>query len=458
MLILTILLGIVCLGIVVMAHEFGHYLAGRAMGVEVEAFSIGWGPRIASFKRGGTEWRISAFPLGGYCKFRGEESFREALERKLPELPKEQGSLYGASPWRRIVISVAGPLANVILAILIFTVASTIGFSAKSYPNRIVLLSDYAIAGPIGQSYPADEAGLKSGDRIVAIGGKPTADFTDILEVVARSPGKRLNLEIERNGGSLSAVVTPSMRPDGTGYIGVSNWVEPLVATVKKGGAADIAGFQAGDRILAVEGSPVAISADLASFLNSRKPERATLTVERSGSRMDLTVILNWTAGGESDLGIGFQGVDHRVEAARTVAAAFAAGLSETWDTFTTTLTGLGTLFRGVDIFAALSGPARIISYAGESVAAGFEQRATGGLAMPLNFLGFLSVALFIMNLLPIPALDGGQIVMHGVEIVRRKPLKPVTIYRYQLVGVLFILGIFVLATVGDLLFFTGSK
>ncbi len=458
MLIVTILLGIVCLGIVVMAHEFGHYLAGRAVGVEVEAFSIGWGPKIASFKRGKTDWRISAFPLGGYCKFKGEESFRQALERKLPELPKEPGSLYGAAPWRRIVISAAGPLANVLLAILIFTAASTIGYSVKSYPNRIVLLSEYAVAGKAGETYPADEAGLKSGDRIVAIDGRPTADFIDILEIVSRSPGKALELSIERNGAALDARVTPGMRPDGSGYIGVSNWAESLVSTVKKGGAADIAGIQAGDRIVAVDGSPVAISADLASFLNRNRPERASMTVERSGSRLELVVILNWTAAGESDLGLVFQGVEHRVEPARTAAAAISAGLAETWDTFSATLTGLGTLFRGVDIFAALSGPARIISYAGESVAAGIEQRATGGLAMPLNFLGFLSVALFLMNLLPIPALDGGQIVMHGVEIVRRKPLKPLSIYRYQLVGILFILGIFVLATVGDLIFFTGAK
>ena len=109
MLIVTIILGLVGLGLVVVVHEFGHFLAARAVGVEVEAFSIGWGPRIAGFKRGATEWRLSAFPIGGYCQMKGEESFRKALAEEASEMPRESGSFYGASPWRRIVDLPLGP-------------------------------------------------------------------------------------------------------------------------------------------------------------------------------------------------------------------------------------------------------------------------------------------------------------------------------------------------------------
>ncbi len=143
MVILTIILGLIGLGIVVIIHELGHFFAARAMGVEVEAFSVGWGPRIAGFVRKGTEWRFSAFPIGGYCKMKGEESFRKALEEKASELPREKGSYYGAAPWRRIVIALSGPLANVLLAFVIFVAVSTISYSTPTFPNRIVLLSEY---------------------------------------------------------------------------------------------------------------------------------------------------------------------------------------------------------------------------------------------------------------------------------------------------------------------------
>ena len=122
---LTVLIGLIGLSIVVIVHEFGHFVAARAMGVEVETFSIGWGPRLFGFKRHGTEWRISAFPIGGFCKMKGEEDFKAALEKKLPYIPTEKGSFYGSSPWKRILILVAGPLFNVVFAVLLFSIVSS---------------------------------------------------------------------------------------------------------------------------------------------------------------------------------------------------------------------------------------------------------------------------------------------------------------------------------------------
>jgi len=452
---IDIVLGVIGLGIVILVHEFGHFFAARAAGVEVEAFSIGWGPRIAGFSRGGTEWRISAFPIGGFCKMKGEEAFRKALEDDASELPREKGSYYGVAPWRRMLISFAGPFANVALAFLVFSLSSTIGYDSPTFPNRIVLLSEYDLGGPRLSEYPADKAGLVSGDRIVAADGKPIADFSDLLEKITLSADKPVHLRIDRDGRPYDKTVTPIMdKSTGGGFIGVSYWADPIVGTVASGSAAQIAGIEPGDRLVSIDGKKVQHAIAAFSILNSAKPERAEFGIERGGKIAEFGVVLNWSTQGKSNLGIGFETQTHRVRAASSLEGAVAAGAAETWSTFQATLIGLESLFRGVNPLKAISGPIRLTYMVGQSASEGIQASASGGLAIPLKFVALLSIGLFIMNLLPIPALDGGQIVMFVVEAARKRALRPITIYRYQFIGATFILAIFVMATVGDLLFF----
>jgi len=458
MLIVTIILGLVGLGVVVVVHEFGHFAAARAMGVEVEAFSVGWGPRIAGFKRGGTEWRFSALPIGGYCKMKGEESFRKALEEKAPELPRDAGSFYGAAPWRRIVIALSGPLANVLFALVVFMFVSTIGYSYPTYSNRIILLSEFNLGSPKLASYPADAAGLKSGDRILSVDGKEVRDFSDLLEGITLSANKPVALKIERAGVLYDKTVTPMLNKEtGGGLMGVSYWADPIVGEVDKGSAAQIAGIVAGDRIVSIDGKSVRHAIEAQSILGAAKSERSKFVVERDGKSFETNVILSWGAQGRSNLGLSYRTETHVITGVASVGAAIVAGIVETRTTFNATLKGLGSLFMGVDLLKALSGPARITYMVGQSATEGIQRSAQGGLALPLNFLAFLSISLFIMNLLPIPALDGGQIAMFIVEGVRRRALRPITIYRYQTVGVVFILAIFVFASIGDLIFFAAK-
>jgi regulator of sigma E protease len=458
MLIVTIVLGLVGLGVVVVVHELGHLVAARAMGVEVEAFSIGWGPKIAGFTRGGIEWRFSALPIGGYCKMKGEESFRKALEEKAPEIPRDPGSYYGAAPWRRIVIALSGPLANVLFALVVFMAVSTIGYSYPTYSNRIVLLSEYDLGDKKLPSYPADQAGLKSGDRILSVDGKAIGDFSDLLEGITLAANKPVVLRIDRDGALLDKTVTPMLNKEtGGGLIGVSFWADPIVGEVAKGSAAQIAGLEAGDRIVSIDGKPVRHANEALSILNAAKPERAVFSVERGGERIDATVILSWNQQGHSNLGLSYRTETHVVRGVTGLGAAIGAGFSETWATFDATMKGLASLFMGIDLFKALSGPARITYMVGQSAAEGIQRSAQGGLAVPLNFLAFLSISLFIMNLLPIPALDGGQIAMFVVEGIRGKSLRPATIYRYQTIGAFFILAIFIFASIGDLIFFAAK-
>jgi regulator of sigma E protease len=243
----------------------------------------------------------------------------------------------------------------------------------------------------------------------------------------------------------------------GAGLMGVTYWADPIVGEVSKGSAAQIAGLQTGDRIVSLDGKSVRHAVELFSLLNSTKPERAKIGIERGGVPMELPAVLSWNDQGRSNLGLRFQTETHSIRAATSLPGAVSMGFAETLSTFDATFKGLASLFQGVNLFKALSGPARITYMVGQSATEGIQNSGSGGLAVPLNFLAFLSIGLFIMNLLPIPALDGGQILMFVIESIRRKAMHPLTIYRYQAIGATFILALFVIATVGDLLFFAAK-
>jgi regulator of sigma E protease len=221
---------------------------------------------------------------------------------------------------------------------------------------------------------------------------------------------------------------------------------------VAQGSAAAIAGIEAGDIVTAIDGKSVSHAIEALSLLAS-KPERARFSLLRNGAAVEATVVLAWTDAGDSNLGLGFRSQTKTYRAA-SLAGAVALGAGETWKTFSISLKSLGLLFRGVDLMKAVSGPARITYFVGRSASEGMKSGSQGGIALPLNFLAFLSIGLFIMNLLPIPALDGGQVLLFVTEILRRRPLRVLTVYRFQFVGAALILALFLFATVGDVLFF----
>lgn len=453
---MTLIFGLLGLSLVVVIHELGHFFAARSAGVGVDAFSIGWGPRLASFTRGGVEWRISAFPLGGYCKLKGEDSFRIALERKLETIPAEAGSYYGASPWRRIAIGAAGPASNAVFAVVLFALAAGFGTTIVTPSNRIILASGYPALSSTAQPNPADAAGLVTGDRILSIGGKPVRDYSDLQQLIGIAPGKPLAISVDRDGRPLELTVTPRLDTStGAGLIGVYAWTDPLVGSVAPGSAADIAGLLPGDRIASVEGKPVENTIDFFSAL-AGKPEILELEARRNGQAVPLKLVLTWGKTGESDSGIGFA-MMRRTVRADSLAQAVSMGFADTKDTLSLTLKGFGLLFSGVDVMKAVSGPARITWMVGKTASDGFKAEGAAGLVPVLKFLGFLSVGLFVMNLLPIPALDGGQILLFFAEWIKRRPLKVKTIYRFQYVGAAMIAALLLLSTFSDILFFTGK-
>ncbi len=452
MIVLNILIGLVGLGFVVFVHELGHMLAAKGVGIEVEAFSIGWGRKLVGYTWKGTEYRLSVFPVGGYCKMKGEQSYASALENGNDSIPHEPGGFYAASPWRRIVTLLAGPIANVLLAILILSIVWWIGFSVESYENRIVLASDF---GSSAES-PADQAGLQTGDIVTAIDGNAVQSYTDVQQIVAQNALTELTFEIIREGRGLEIPVTPELVAEtGSGFIGVYPWVEPIVATVVEGSAADRAGFRPGDRVVSVGGESIAHVWEFRERIDrslEQSGETATVFVTRDGSRVRLEVGATIEALNE---GMNFETLTLPTPE-YNVLQAIGRGTAESFRILTVSVRSLRLLFQGVELRSAVAGPVRISYFIGDVATSGFQIGFGTGLRSLFNFLALLSVILFFMNLLPIPVLDGGQILLALVEWIRGKAPHPRTIYRYQLAGSVVVFALLFFALFGDILFLAG--
>jgi regulator of sigma E protease len=448
MLILKIALGLFGLGIVVFVHELGHFLAARFVGIDVEAFSIGWGNPILKKKIGGVEYRLGMFPVGGYCKMRGENEFKEAWENNASGVEPIKGTFFGASPLGRILVSFAGPLFNVLFAALVLSIIWGVGFEVQTLDNRIVLASELRA----DNTYPADEAGFKTGDRIIEVNGKKTSYFHEVQENIAVNPDKLLPVTVDREGKTINLQVRPSLdRSTGAGRIGVYFWTEPVVADLVPNGNAAIAGLLPGDRITRVNGETVTNTIDVIKALESNSG-LAAIDYIRGGTENKTEIVLSQSDG--DGLGIIWPRVQYRTPSL-SPPAAVAKGVSESWKTLVISLRSFGLLFKGIELTEAVSGPVRITYTVGDIAAEGFGRSFGAGLRSMLDFLALISIALCVMNLLPLPILDGGLIILSIVEIIRRKPIHPKALRVFQTVGVALIFGLMIFAVFGDIQYLT---
>ncbi len=459
MIIVTILFGVMGLGIIIFIHELGHFIAAKACGIEVETFSLGWGKKIVGFTHGGTSYQVSWFPFGGYCKMKGEMMKGDLNEEEMERMRNEKGSFLAAPPWQRSVVGASGPLANMIFAVIVLTLIWWIGFNVHSAGNRIILATDYSL-DPLDDQLPAAQAGLKTGDRITAINDHEVNNFWEISEIVRRNPDKPLLLNVERVSGEfkqrreLKLNVTPMADPDtGQGRIGVYAWVETVIDRVDQGKPGDLAGLRPGDHLLAVNGREIKHDIDFYQILTDSS-DSVSINYQRGKIPLEGTLQLEYDKKGNLDLGITFR---HDVFRSPKLGI-----LQSSAEGFHTTFWTLGLAARGLwqlvrlkvkNLNQVVAGPIRITKMVGEEAVLGFSLGLGEGFVSFFKFLCLLSVVIAMMNLLPIPALDGGLIMLSAFEWIRKKPLKLRFIWRFQVFGFLIIMMIIVVAMLSDILF-----
>ncbi len=355
-----------------------------------------------------------------------------------------------------LMLEVPQPTSNIFFALIVLTLIWWAGFKIYSDDNRIILASEYTLDS-FDTVLPATAAGLKTGDRIIAINGAPVDKFQDILERVSTAPNERLTCQVQRKDRLLNVQIIPDLdHQTGAGKIGVYAWRDPVVDKVRMDSSASIAGLQQGDRIVSLDGIQIRHTIDLFQGIKDR-PEKVELRFFRENVPYTRTLVLHYDEKGLPDLGLTFKlGVFQSQKV--HFPGALAKGFGETVKTLSITIKGIGLLFfRGVNFRNAVAGPLRITYYVGSVATSGFSLGLLQGLVSFFRFLCLLSVVLFLMNLLPIPALDGGQVMIFLLEIVRGKPINPKIIYGIQMFGFSVLILLVVIATFSDILFFMGK-
>ena len=454
---MTVVYGLLCLDFLVIIHEFGHFFVAKWCGIEVESFSVGMGPILLHKKFKGTDWRLSLIPLGGYCGLKGQQDFQIALNEKAKEVKGEPGSFYSLHPFKRILIAFAGPFANFLFAVLAYTIISMVGYSYYTTGNKIILADEIYDSSEVSMPQVAKEAGLKTGDKIIAINGKETPYFSDIYETIAVNAQKKITLTIERKNETtkenetFEVPLTPQLNKEtGGGVIGIVSWSDALIDEVKDDTPAKNAGLEPGDKIIAIDGTNVKNTAEYRKIASKR--ENFTLTVQKPDGSILTTEKIEpkIQENGSKLIGIVFHA--DKVEQKRySFFPAIFKGFCECGKNIALTFRGIGMLFKGIDVTKAVSGPLKITVMLGDSAKEGFSSGFRTGLVNILQFTAVISISLFIMNLLPIPILDGGLILFALIEMILRKQVSPKIQYYVQFVGLAIIGLLFVIAMTGDI-------
>ena len=402
----TILAFLFVLGVLVFVHELGHFLVARWHGVRVHTFSLGFGTKLFSFRRGDTEYCVSVIPLGGYVKLAGENALEE--EPTGTSNPVASDQFMAKSKWVRIQVYVAGPIMNILLAIVVSAVVLSRGADIPIYR------SSPPVIGSVEAAKPAAAAGLRAGDLVVSVDGVPMATWDDFDMAVVPKAGRELTLFVNRQGERMSVRVTPVAT--GTyelGDLGIGPVLRPQITQVNPGSPADQAGLLRGDVLLAVNSARELPQEQIIERIRASADTPLTLTVERGGQPRDVSVVPRGPQGAAL-IGVGISEYEvRRIDPSPIEAVQLS--VQQNWES--TRLIGktLGGLLTRDTPVRQLMGPVGIAQLSGTAAELGWVAL--------LNLMAMISLNLGLLNLMPVPVLDGGHIAILAVEGLARRDL-----------------------------------
>jgi regulator of sigma E protease len=436
---------IVAISVLVAAHEFGHFIVARRLGFKVLRFSIGFGRPIFRWRGGAPdhiEYWLSMIPLGGYVKMLDEH------EGPVPSAERHR-AFHQRPVWQRIAVLLAGPAFNFLFAVLAYWLMFVTGVQALK-----------PIVGAVQPDSVAARAGLESGDEIEAIGGKPVATWENatleildellgdgVIDLEVRAPsGEVRDVELDVQGRA-AELTEPAVLFDG---LGLTPGAAAVVGVVVPDSPAERAGLQPGDRVLRGDGAEIVGWSGWVDFLRQRPGETVELTVDRDGRELVLPATLGAIEENGARVGqIGVERPEIFTEQRFGVLESVPRAVVKTWDVIVFTVSMVGHMIMGEVSLKNMSGPLSIADIAGSS--------ANAGLAVFLNFLAAVSISLGILNLFPIPILDGGQIVFQIAEWIKGAPLSERAMVIGQQIGIFFVIALTGFAFYNDIVRMFGS-
>lgn len=435
---------IVTLGVLVVFHELGHYLVARLAGVKVLRFSVGFGRPVWTRRFGPdrTEWALSAIPLGGYVKM-ADEREGEVAPGDLPRAFNRQ------SVWRRIAIVAAGPIANLLLAVLLFA-----GIFVAGVPGQRPILA------PPPASSPAAQAGFVEGDLVTAMDGEPVGSWQDLRWRLLKASGSSTaSIEVRRDDGTaatrllpISSLTSGDWESNFMATLGLrADLGSPVVNETIAGKPAANAGIRPGDAIVAIDGTPVRSPADAASITNAHPGERITFMLRRDGRETSVDLIPESIDQNGRRVGIAGMRLGVDPAAAQRVSIVVRYGIGEalvqgarkTWDLSVFTLKMLGRILTGDASLKNISGPLTMADFAGQS--------AQAGMLTFIGYLALISISLGVLNLLPVPLLDGGHLMYYLAEIIKGSPVSDRVLEVGQRIGMAMLAMLMALALFNDI-------
>jgi regulator of sigma E protease len=423
----NIIVALIVLGIIIVLHELGHFLVAKFFKIKVETFSVGFGPRLLGFRHGDTDYRISAFPLGGYVKMAGETPSDTITGEAYEFMSKPK--------WQRFLVAAAGPAMNVILAVGLLTGLYVYGTELPEF------MSGMAIVGVVERGSPAEQAGIKSGDQVVALDGKTTPNWQDIQTRVLTSAGREIPITVQRQGQRVETTVTPIRKgSEEAGFVGMGPLIRTIVGAVNTGSPAAMAGMQAGDEIIRVNGIDLRTNGkSIQETIQTIQEKTFPITVLRQGQEVDLQVS-PVTQGGRKMIGIQIQWPTTMIKLG--LADALGKSVQTNIESATLIFQVLGRLFKREASMKQLDGPIGIIRVSGQALEQGFSTL--------LTLMALISLNLGVLNVLPIPILDGGVMLLLIVESLMRRDLSLRVKERIVQVSFVFLLMLTVIVLYND--------